>query len=106
MNSYLEGFARTLKHARLSAKYSYIVQRSDGMSWVGPDYRRGITFSNVDRWVCRFDDKRSAINAVKSSGIEKWLEDHRDNTIALLADGTRTMTNDGTVKLVRVLKID
>lgn len=106
MKSFLMRLAGSLKLVNSSAKYSYIVQRSDGMSWVGPDYRHGTTFSNVDQWICRFDDKRSAINAVKSSGIEKWLEDHGDNTIALLADGTRTVTNDGTVKLVRVLKLD
>ena len=89
---------------KLTSPSSYFVQRSDGMSWMGPDYRHGNTFTNVEPWICRLENKESALNAVKSSGIEKWLEDHRDNTIALLTDGTRNVNNDGTVKLVRAPK--
>ena len=96
---------RILGTVKLSFRSSYTVQRSDGMSWVGPDYRHGVTFTNVERWICRFENKRSASAAVKSSGIREWLEAHKDNQrVFHLSNGNLTVQNDGTVTFVKVPK--
>ncbi len=88
-----------------SSGSSYTVQRSDDMSWVGPEYRHGTTFTNVESWICRFENKRSASAAVKASGITEWLEAHKDNQRAFhLSNGSLTEQNDGTVTFVRVPK--
>jgi len=93
---------KLLVKAGVFAPVSYVVQRSDGMSWMGPHSHQGLTFTNVEEWICRFDDKRSALAAAKASGVEKWLEEHLDDRVALVRDGIRIVSNDGTIKLVKV----
>jgi hypothetical protein len=96
---------RILSRVKLASRSSYTVQRSDGMSWMGSDYRHGTSFTNVERWICRFENKRSALAAVKASGLDKWLESNKDGRIALHANGGAiTVENDGTVTFVKVPK--
>ena len=86
-----------------TSRSSYTVQRSDGMSWMGSDYRHGTSFTNVERWIRRFENKRSALAAVKASGLDKWLESNKDHRITLHANGGEiTVENDGTVTFVKV----
>ena len=88
-----------------SSRSSYTVQRSDGMSWMGSNYRHGTSFTNVEQWICRFENKRSAMAAVKTSGLDKWLESNKDHRITLHANGGEiTVENDGTVTFVKVPK--
>ena len=88
-----------------TSRSSYTVQRSDGMSWMGSDYRHGTSFTNVERWIRRFENKRSALAAVKASGLDKWLESNKDHRITLHANGGEiTVENDGTVTFVKVPK--
>lgn len=88
-----------------SSRSLYTVQKSDGMSWMGSDYRHGITFTNFEPWICRFQNKRSAAAAVKASGLDKWLETNKNKRIALHVNSDAiTVENDGTVIFVKVPK--
>lgn len=80
--------------AELSRQSSFTVQRSDGLSWMGPDYRHGITFTNVELWIYRFENEQSALAEVKASGIGDWLEANKEDL----------RLNDGTITIVKVLK--
>lgn len=103
MNRRSKWHSQLLKKVKQSSRSSYTVQRSDGMSWVGPEYRHGVTFTNVESWICRFENKRSAMAAVKASGLDKWLESNKNDRIALhLNGGAITVENDGTVTFVKV----
>ena len=72
-----------------------VVKRSDGMYWMGPDYRHGITFTNFVPWIFIFDNKRSAISAIRTSGIEKWLQADKDHSLSI---------HDGTLKITKAPK--
>ena len=105
MNRQPKWLSQLLSKAPCFSQSTYAVQRSDGMSWVGPDYRHGVTFTNVESWICRFENKQSALAAVQASGLDKWLESNKDDRIALHANGGAiTVENDGTVTFVKVPK--
>jgi hypothetical protein len=94
MNRQHRWLRRLLGSVGLSRQSSFTVQRSDGLSWMGPDYRHGITFTNVELWIYRFENKQSAVAAVKASGIGEWLEANKEDL----------RLNDGTITIVKVPK--
>ena len=103
MNRFADELSRFLSTVKLSSRSSYIVQRSDGMGWMGPNYFQGYTFTDFEPRICRFKDKHSASAAVKASGLDKWLESNKNDRIALHVNGGAiTVENDGTVTFAKV----